>query len=196
MNVGKLRSFKFLEIFSCARYHIHIALYALSLSFSSVTQFACLFVLWSRWKDFCVSLFVSGILSIYLPLVICPFTFTEKFGGDKINLVLSVISIITVLVKLLQMICICIASFVACQSFYWFISLYRWKIFSEHKSVMSLLLDFSGTWNFKKELWGDLDFKGELGPLGTPCFQSIEFLINSRIEKDAQNYQRHQVCNC
>ena len=49
----------------------------------------------------CVSLLVRVLLFISLPLLMSPFTFIEKSDFGKINLVLSVISIITVLVKLL-----------------------------------------------------------------------------------------------
>ena len=49
----------------------------------------------------CVSLLVSVLKSTCLPLVVSPYTFTEKFVCDKINLVLSVIGIITVSVELL-----------------------------------------------------------------------------------------------
>ena len=72
--------------------------------------------LWSQWK-YCVCLSVS----ICLPLLVWPFTFTEKSDFDititlKIEIVLCVTRVITIKVKLLQMILGYVTSFVVCQS--------------------------------------------------------------------------------
>ena len=62
------------------------------------------FVFMKSMKVFCVSLALLVLLSICLTLLVRPFTFTEKSDCGNINFVFFVISIITILVKLLQMI--------------------------------------------------------------------------------------------
>ena len=66
-------------------------------------------------KVLCMPLLVPVLLFICLSLLVGPF-FTGKSDCHKIDLVFSVISIIAILVELLQMIWICITSFVASQS--------------------------------------------------------------------------------
>ena len=65
------------------------------------------FVFMKSMKVFCVSLALLVLLSICLTLLVRPFTFTEKSDCGNINFVFFVISIMTILVKLLQMICCC-----------------------------------------------------------------------------------------
>ena len=72
------------------------------------------------------SLPVPVLLSVYLPLLVWRFNFTKK--SDNEDLVLYVVSIITVLVKLLQMIWSYITSFVVCHSLCLSIWLHLWKI--------------------------------------------------------------------
>ena len=72
--------------------------------------------LWSQSRD-CVSLPEPVLLSICLSLLVWPFTFTKKWDCNKTNIVLFVVSIITILVKLLQMIWGYITGFGVCPSF-------------------------------------------------------------------------------
>ena len=60
---------------------------------------AALHLLMKSVKVLRVSLSVPVLLSICLLLLVWPFTFTDKSVWDKINLELSVISIITILVS-------------------------------------------------------------------------------------------------
>ena len=83
------------------------------------------------WPYFCATSYLAGksvkvlpaflpvpvILSISPPLLVWSFTFIEKCDCDKVNLVLSVNSIITLLVKLLQMIRGYVTSVMVCFVF-------------------------------------------------------------------------------
>ena len=87
----------------------------------------------SQWSDCVFSMPVPVLL--YLS----PFTFTEKFDCDilfspKVNFVLSVISIITTFVKLLQIILGYVNRSVVCLSF----CLYIWKICISHDNIASV----------------------------------------------------------
>ena len=64
------------------------------------------------------------VLSICLPLLDW-FTFTDKCDCDKINYLDSMISITTILVKLLQMIWCHLTSFVVCQSVCLFVCIFE-----------------------------------------------------------------------
>ena len=87
---------------------------------------------------------VPVLLCICLSLLVWPFNFTERPGCAKINLMVSGISVIIILVKLLQMIWGYSTSFKVWQSFC--LCLCLWKIcISYHNRVMSLMPHFSGT---------------------------------------------------
>ena len=89
------------------------------------------FVFMKSMKVFCVSLVLLVLLSICLTLLVRPFTFTEKSDCGNINFVFFVISIITILVKLLQMIWgfFCVPVFLSvCLSFVGIIERYAFHI--------------------------------------------------------------------
>ena len=71
----------------------------------------------------CVSSFV------HLPASVWPFTVTEKSDCDKINFVLVMISIITILVKLLEIILSRVTSFVVYWFFCHFVCVFEWSVF-------------------------------------------------------------------
>ena len=94
---------------------------------------------------------------------LCPsFTFTEKsdFGFTvtlKIELVLSVTSIITIKVRVLQMIWVYVASFMVCHSvcpFFCIFERYTWH------DVIEPALYFSGAWN-PSRLWDLVERRAE-----------------------------------
>ena len=97
-------------------------------------------------KKSCLSLPVPITLSICLS-VVWSFTFHWDYDCDKINLVLSVNSMITILVKLVQIIRGYIAIFVAWQSFAVSMSI----SFERHAFHIIIVLcqipHFSGTWS-------------------------------------------------
>ena len=82
-----------------------------------MTQFVPSYEVNEAMKVLCVSVSVPVPLSICLPLLGRPFTLTEKFVCGKINIVLSVIRIITILVKLMPMIWRYVSIFLVFQSF-------------------------------------------------------------------------------
>ena len=93
--------------------HIHVYLYYLCLCtfvYGVIcVPLICAYLHLKSMKVLCLSAFVSS-LSTCLPFY--NLTFTERSDCGKINLLLSVISIITVLVKLLEMILGYVTSFV------------------------------------------------------------------------------------
>ena len=93
--------------------HIHVYFYYLCLCtfvYGSICDpLICVYLHLKSMKVLCLSTFVSS-LSTCLPFY--NLNFTEKSDCGKISLLLSVISIITVLVKLLEMILGYVTSFV------------------------------------------------------------------------------------
>ena len=82
----------------------------------------------------CVYEASEGIVTLYLcqffylsasHCTVRPLTFTVKSDSDKINLMLSAISIITILVKVLQVIWGSATSFVVCQSVCLFVCIFE-----------------------------------------------------------------------
>ena len=131
---------------------IYIFIWTYALCFFSMKLFMCSFVPFHEFSEIlCVHLPGPFLLSICQPLLVWPFTFTEKSDCDitftpTINLALSVISTITILVKLLQMIWCYVTNFLMCQSLS--LGLYLWKIYtSHHVSVCHLTLIFR-IWSF------------------------------------------------
>ena len=87
-----------------------------------------------------LSPFVSSF--VHLAVTVWPSTFFEKSDCYKMNLKLSVISIITIY-KLLQIIWGYITSFVVCQFFCLSLYLYLWKMcMSHYNGVMSYMSHF------------------------------------------------------
>ena len=100
----------YIFLFTFPAYHIHFRVY-LCLLLLSLTQFGCqLIPSMKQVRILCISLFIPVLLSICLCLLVdfvffFSFTLTEKFDCSitftpNINLVLSLISAVTMLVKL------------------------------------------------------------------------------------------------
>ena len=123
-------------------YCVFICTYAF-LFLSMILIFALFVSLYERVFPYieCLSPFVSSFF--HLAATVWPSTFFEKSDCYKMNLRLSVISIITILVKLLQIIWGYITSFVVCQFFCLSLYLYLWKMcMSHHNGVMSYMPHF------------------------------------------------------
>ena len=81
------------ELSNCSKWYILIS-----------NLFMSIFVPTGIVPKYILSLPMQVSLSICLSQLVWPFIFTEKSDCDKINFVLSMISVTTILLKLLQMI--------------------------------------------------------------------------------------------
>lgn len=125
-------------------FQLHLCLLLLS-----TTLFLCELPMKSI-KILRVSLHLLALLFICLRLLAWPFTFTEKSNCDNLNLVVSlssIISIITIIVKLLEVIWVTLLVF-WCVSVSACLFLHIWKVcISHHNGVVSLMYYSSRTWN-------------------------------------------------
>ena len=157
----------------CNKSYIRFRMY-MSSTFA-LTLFVCHFVpLCEVIEVFCASLPLLAVISSFF------FTFTEKCHCDKVNHLVSIVSITAILVRLLQMIWCYVTRFAMCQSCLTF-SLYLQKIcISHHNGIMSHAPRFrKWTWSsshFEElekntKLRMDLKFKGGDGnPKGTMVY--------------------------
>lgn len=115
--------------------HVHLCLLLLSM-YLYVCQLFVRISLWNQWR-YCESQPAPVLYPFVSLCTIWHFTFNEKSGCGKINLVLSVISIITILVKLLQIIFGYVTNFVVyvCLS----LCLYPQKICISHFHIIMVV---------------------------------------------------------
>ena len=156
--------------------HVHVCLLLLSMSLY-VCHLLVRISLWNQWR-YCVS---PPVIVLYPFVCLCTiwhFTFDEKSDCGKINLVLFVISINTILVKLLQIIFGYVTNFVVyiCLS----LCLYLQKICISHFHIVmavSYTSHFCETWSSsyvgclvkeEEKVWGwkKLKFKEDLNLMG------------------------------
>ena len=116
-------------------------------------------------EDIGFSLSVPVLLSIWLLFLTSALTLTRKSGCD--------IKLLSNLVKLLQMFCVCVTSFLVCQSLCLYLACY----------IISVTPNYSESLKKVKFNWGPkiLFVGGDLGPLRTSCNSStsLNFAFSS-----------------
>ena len=117
-----------MRIYSKSNICFHIYSSPILLSVTSYLYVYQLYLLVRLVKVLCVSLLVS-LFFVHLSASVWPFIVTEKSDCDKINFVLVMISIITILVKLLEIILSRVTSFVVYWFFCHFVCVFEWSVF-------------------------------------------------------------------